>query len=99
MLAAIAQGKRSSLVQSHPIRSGNYRSRITAAALLTATLTFSGCWNGDVSNIRLADISLGQQLIDLKRALEEEAISEEEYEAAREKLISLYAICESDKQE
>ena len=72
---------------------------LAAAALITATLTFSGCWNGDVTNVRLADISLGQQLIDLKRALEEEAISQQEYEATREKLISLYAICESGAEE
>ena len=86
-------------MQSLQIRSGNFRLPFAAAALLTATLTMSGCWNGDVSNIRLADISLGQQLIDLKRALEGEAISAQEYEAAREKLISLYAICKSDEQE
>ncbi len=75
------------------------RRLLTAGALSLALLAASGCWNGDVSNIRLADISLGQQLIDLKRALEEDAISEEEYDAAREKLISLYAICEADQEE
>ena len=77
-----------------------YRIRALAAvSLILLSVALSGCWNGDVSNIRLADISLGQQLIDLKRALEEEAISDDEYEAAREKLISLYAICESTEEE
>ncbi len=57
----------------------------------------AGCWNGDVSNIRLGDISLGTQLIDLKRALEDEAISPEEYDAAKAKLIAAYAICESEE--
>jgi hypothetical protein len=57
----------------------------------------AGCWNGDVSNVRLGDVSLGTQLIDLKRAFEEDAISEEEYEAAREKLIALYAICAEEE--
>lgn len=82
-------------------RNGSWPGRriLTGLALTMAAMTFSGCWNGDISNIRLADISLGQQLIDLKRALEEDAISEEEYDATREKLISLYAICDSDDEE
>ena len=70
--------------------------RLLAILLVSAGL--SGCWNGDVSNIRLANISLGQQLIDLKRALEQEAISEAEYVSSREKLISLYAICENNEE-
>ncbi len=68
--------------------------RALAAILALSTALLGGCWNGDVSNVRLPDVSLGQQLIDLKRALEEEAISGDEYEATREKLLSLYAICE-----
>ncbi len=72
---------------------------LAAAGLLLLTVTLSGCWNGDITNVKLADVSLGQQLIDLKRALEEDAISDDEYEAAREKLISLYAICESEEEE
>jgi hypothetical protein len=68
------------------------------SALVTLLLPLAaGCWNGDVSNVRLGDVSLGTQLIDLKRALEEDAITAEEYEAAREKLIALYAICESSE--
>ena len=74
------------------------RSQVLAGTVVLAIALMGGCWNGDVSNIQLADISLGQQLIDLQRALEEEAISEEEYEAAREKLISLHAICESGEE-
>ena len=62
-----------------------------ASALVLA----AGCWNGDVTNVRLGDVSLGTQLIDLKRALEEGAISQEEYEAAREKLVAAYAICKA----
>ena len=72
---------------------------LTVTSVLFLCTALSGCWNGDVSNIRLANISLGQQLIDLKRALEEEAISDDEYESARDKLISLYAICESNDEE
>ena len=76
-----------------------YRRIIAGAVVMLVAIGLTGCWNGSVSNIRLGDVSLGQQLIDLKRALEEEAIDPTEYEAAREKLISLYAICESDQEE
>ena len=79
--------------------SGAGRRMLAGIILILATGGLTGCWNGDVSNIRLADISLGQQLIDLKRALEEDAISQEEYDAAKEKLISLYAICEASEEE
>ena len=75
------------------------RRGLAGAALILLLTALSGCWNGDVTNVRLADISLGQQLIDLKRALEEDAISQEEYLATREKLISLYAICAAAEQE
>lgn len=72
-------------------------SRASARTLLLASVLVlaAGCWNGDVTNVRLGDVSLGTQLIDLKRALEEDAISPEEYGAAREKLIAAYAICEA----
>ena len=63
---------------------------LAGTILLLSTVGLTGCWNGDVSNIRLADISLGQQLIDLKRALEEEAISQAEYDGAKEKLKRLF---------
>ncbi len=72
---------------------------LTAVSLIVLCTTLSGCWNGDVSNVRLANVSLGQQLIDLKRALEEEALSEDEFEEAREKLINLYAVCESNEED
>jgi hypothetical protein len=78
---------------------GYGRRMLAGTILLLSTAGLTGCWNGDVSNIRLADISLGQQLIDLKQALEEEAISRAEYDAAKEKLISLYAICEPSEED
>jgi len=71
-------------------------SAVLIRPLLAASLLLSaGCWNGDVSNIHLGDVSLGRQLIDLKQALEETAISQAEYDAAKEKLIALNARCES----
>ena len=69
-------------------------SRIRTLLCALVLLLSAGCWNGDVSNVRLGDISLGTQLMDLKKALEDDAISREEYDAAKEKLIAAYAICE-----
>lgn len=44
-------------------------------------------------------MSLGQQLIDLKRALEEEAITEDEYEAAKAQLMASMNLCEEMEQD
>jgi hypothetical protein len=65
--------------------------------LIACLLLTAGCWNGDVSNVRLGNVSLGTQLIDLQQALEQDAISRAEYDAVKEKLIALYAICESEE--
>ena len=62
--------------------------------LFTVLVLLAGCFNGGNSNISLGDVSLGQQLIDLKRALEEDAISEDEYEEAREALMASMDLCE-----
>lgn len=67
--------------------------------LVTLLMLMSACWNGDVSNVRLGDISLGQQLIDLKRALDEGAIDSTEHAAAKERLLALHAFCEGAEQE
>lgn len=53
----------------------------------------TGCYNGDVNNIRLGDVSLGQQLIDLKSALDAGAMSQAEYDDARASLLSLSTAC------
>ena len=57
-----------------------------------------GCWNGGNSNIRLGDVSLGQQLIDLKRALDADAMTPTEYEESRRALLTLHA-CENAEEE
>ena len=59
----------------------------------------SACWNGENMNVRLGDISLGQQLIDLKRALDEGAIETAEYEQAKERLLALHALCEDETED
>jgi len=61
--------------------------------LLSVLVVVAGCFNGGNSNISLGDVSLGQQLIDLKRALEEEAISEAEYLEAKEELMASMDLC------
>lgn len=75
------------------------RGMLAGILLTVAMVALGGCWNGDISNIHLGDVSLGQQLIDLKQALAEEAISQEEYDAARAKLVEMYAICEASGNE
>lgn len=64
--------------------------------LLLSVVGLGGCWNqGNNSHIELGDISLGQQLIDLKRALEAEALTPQEYESAKQSLLTLNALCEN----
>ena len=60
---------------------------------LFISLLLAGCFNGQNTHVRLGDVSLGQQLIDLKRALDEEAMTETEYLAAKEQLLALDALC------
>ena len=81
------------------LRYASWRAALRTLLCSFGLLLAAGCWNGDVTNVRLGDISLGTQLIDLKQALEEEAISQEEYDAAREKLIAAYAICNAESDE
>lgn len=67
------------------------RTLFPAAALLL----LAGCYNGDVNNIRFGDVSLGQQLIDLKSAVDGGAMSEDEYQEARAALLELSDACGS----
>ncbi len=56
----------------------------------------AGCWNGENVAIRLGDVSLGQQLIDLKKAIEGGAMTEAEYTQVRAQLMDLSNLCKSD---
>ena len=49
--------------------------------------------------LALGDVSIGQQLIDLKSALEAQAISEAEYLLLKENLIASSAMCASSGEE
>ena len=50
-------------------------------------------------SVHLGDVSLGQQLIDLKAALDAEAINEDEYESLKDMLIDANAVCEDPREE
>ena len=51
--------------------------------MLTLVIVIStGCWNGENQSIHLGDVSLGQQLIDLKAALDADALTQDEYNTA-----------------
>jgi hypothetical protein len=62
---------------------------------MLSCLALGGCWNGENTHFNFGDISLGQQLIDLKSALDAEAMTQEEYEKARQSLLALSSICAS----
>ena len=65
---------------------------IQTLILLAVVAPFlTGCFNGDSHgfNISLGDVSLGQQLIDLKRARDENAITEAEYQRIKSQLLDM----------
>ena len=59
----------------------------------------SGCWNGENVSVSLGDVSVGQQLLDLKTALDEEALTQEEYEATKRTLLALNNLCQNTNDE
>jgi len=64
--------------------------RMLAAALLAAaSLALAGCSGGgaDVQQY-VSTVSQGQELTDLKRALDEGAINQSEYDRLRQKVLS-----------
>lgn len=61
------------------------RGAVVLASLLSASM-LSGCILGNASTIQEA--TLGQQLIDLKQARTDDALSETDYERARARLLN-----------
>lgn len=62
---------------------------VTASTILCAM--YSGCaWQlgGDKSGTTYVQTTRGQELIDLKKAKEQGAISDEEYQAQRQKVLN-----------
>jgi hypothetical protein len=66
---------------------------------LVSVLFLAGCWNGGNTAISWGDVSVGQQLIDLKLALDAEALTQPEYETLKEALLSMPALCETTTDE
>ena len=62
---------------------------------LSLCLLLSGCFN-DANNTQLGSVSIGQQLIDLKKALDTDSISKDEYRQAKADLLSLLGDAEFD---
>ena len=69
---------------------------LRTVTLFLVLVTAAGCWNAENRILQLGDISLGQQLIDLKRALDEDALTQDEYDTARSQLLNGADLCASD---
>jgi hypothetical protein len=67
--------------------------------LVGAILILSGCWNGGNTQISLGSVSIGQQMMDLKVALEAGAMSQAEYDETRATLLSITSICQATDEE
>ena len=67
--------------------------------LIVSVFALTGCWNGENVHVQLGDVSLGQQLIDLKTALDTDAITDDEYEETKETLLALNNLCEDSEPE
>lgn len=72
--------------------------RLLAGLLLGGTLLLSsGCFNDSHgTNLNLGTVSIGQQLMDLKTARDEEAISDAEFRKLRRKIIAAVDAVEID---
>ncbi|HTO58262.1 MAG TPA: SHOCT domain-containing protein [Pseudomonadales bacterium] len=60
---------------------------IFIATLLLAFATITGCGGADVDQ-HVTSVSQGQQLDDLKKALDQGAINEDEYQKLQKKILS-----------
>jgi hypothetical protein len=67
--------------------------------LVVLALALTGCWNANNEHLHLGDVSLGQQLIDLKAALDAEALTAAEYEAAKASLLKSADLCMGDDED
>jgi hypothetical protein len=65
--------------------------KIYLGVILCISLT--GCWNGENVHVDMGTVSIGQQLLDLQAAADAGAMSQEEYQVAREKILSLVHGC------
>jgi hypothetical protein len=65
--------------------------KVCLGAVLCVAL--AGCWNGENVHVNMGTVSIGQQLLDLKAAANAGAMSQEEYQLTREKILSLVHGC------
>lgn len=70
--------------------------RIRNVLIAVGALICAGCWNGGNNSVHLGNVSIGQQMIDLKAALEQQAITQEEYDRLKNALMVLDQACEED---
>ncbi|MDA1074882.1 MAG: hypothetical protein O3A63_09015 [Proteobacteria bacterium] len=56
-------------------------------------LFMGGCWNGD--QVNLGNVSVGQQMMDLSKALEAGALTDIEYAKLKTVLMSIDGVCEN----
>ncbi len=58
-------------------------------------MTLAGCWNQGNCHIDLGTVSLGKQFEDLKSALDSGALSPQEYEIAKRRVLDFAALCKA----
>ncbi len=67
---------------------------------IAVVLLLSSCiQENNPRNLRMGDVSLGQQLIDLKRALEEDAVTASDYETMKANLVNAASMCDAAEEE
>ena len=64
-------------------------SRFTAALTLGLCLMLGGCFNQQEVTTSLGSVSIGQQLIDLKKARDSGSLTRSEYEQSKEALLNM----------
>jgi hypothetical protein len=67
--------------------------KLKTMVLIVASFGLTACWNGENVHVSFGDVSVGAQLIDLKTALERDAITEIEYQDSKKALLALTASC------
>ena len=72
---------------------------IRVLVVMISMFTLVGCFNGRNTHVSLGDVSIGKQLIDLKLALESDAMSQDEYDETKKTLLSLNAVCQNTTQD
>ena len=67
---------------------------------IAIVLLLSSCiQENNPRNLRMGDVTLGQQLIDLKRALKEDAVTESEYEMIKANLVNAASMCDAAEED